>query len=434
MSINKGSRSRGHISVVPFIILFAVLAGFMLGYYFTINVQKTYNSNNYYYDDYNYYNDTNYFESLEYTDVLYVSPDGNNSDGLTWAAAFTTIQAALANASSDLNDITLILIAPGIYDMNTAGIYVVNKNVRLFGTRPNLVTITNTHASATGILQFNKYGGMYNLHILCGAGITNGIIVNSSASVDSTLSQVLITDESPDVHFEGILLTNGTYRFLAEELYVQGNNMTTGIRTDNSYHNVFNDVYMNNCSIGIHLNNTNDDNNVFKTLNILNCQIGILIDSGDQQTFNDITFLDNVRNVYDKVGNSIYSEIKLDNPRTYITPDDLVGIEVLGAGAETYGDEIVVCPAISRENPFVIVAVIYSFSVPQNAGMRLSATNGSTYFFESILRVSSSFIVERRDMDLNYPQVFNTHTAITCSIKTTTGDDTANVWLQIKEI
>ena len=46
------------------------------------------------------------------TKTLYVSPNGNNTIGINWDTAFTTIQGALAVASTDADDCTLILISP----------------------------------------------------------------------------------------------------------------------------------------------------------------------------------------------------------------------------------------------------------------------------------------------------------------------------------
>ena len=44
------------------------------------------------------------------TATLYVSPNGNNTDGSTWARAYTTIQGALDAASTDASECTAILV------------------------------------------------------------------------------------------------------------------------------------------------------------------------------------------------------------------------------------------------------------------------------------------------------------------------------------
>ncbi|KKM01520.1 hypothetical protein LCGC14_1793660, partial [marine sediment metagenome] len=58
-----------------------------------------------------------------YTATLFVSPDGDNSDGTILRKAFQTINAALDAASTDANDLTLIYISPHAtyYDINLTG-------------------------------------------------------------------------------------------------------------------------------------------------------------------------------------------------------------------------------------------------------------------------------------------------------------------------
>ena len=44
-----------------------------------------------------------------YTEVLYVHPDGDNTDGKTWNTAFTNLEDAIKTAGSDPEDNTLIV-------------------------------------------------------------------------------------------------------------------------------------------------------------------------------------------------------------------------------------------------------------------------------------------------------------------------------------
>jgi len=375
----------------------------------------------------------NHNQNAGYTNILYVHKDGDNSNGLTWETGYNTVKTALDSASSDLNDITLIIIAPGLYDLNIEGIYIVNKNVEIASVSPNLVTIKNNHPSATGVLQFNKFGGILNIHVACGTSNTNGLIYNGEGSIDSLLSHVVITSNKESGECKMISLQNGACQIASEDLHLIGNHNAIGLCLDKAHDNTFRNLYINNCSDGIQLNDEIDDYNIFESLSIINSITGIRINAGNQQTFRAVSFLDNDDNINDTIGDSIYTEIKLNDPYSFVTPDDLIGALVLG-GSASYGDDTELWSVESASDPFVIVAIIFSFNVSENCGIRLSTDNGTTYFFETVLETWTSDEVHSFQLDMNYPQIFNKGTRISCSIRTESGDDSANIWLQIKEI
>lgn len=68
---------------------------------------------------------------LAYTEILYVSPNGDNSDGSSWTKAYNTIQSAITAASADLNDYTLILVADGSYTI--AAQITITKHIEIRG-------------------------------------------------------------------------------------------------------------------------------------------------------------------------------------------------------------------------------------------------------------------------------------------------------------
>lgn len=79
---------------------------------------------------------------LAYTAFLYVSPNGDNSDGSSWEKAYNTIAAAVTAASADPEDFTLIMIAKGTYTI--AAQIEVTKHVELRGVSKYLTKIINT--------------------------------------------------------------------------------------------------------------------------------------------------------------------------------------------------------------------------------------------------------------------------------------------------
>jgi len=99
------------------------------------------------------------------TDTLYVSPNGDNSDGSSWAKAFTTIQGALAVASTDADDCTAILVSPHAtyYDIDTTGDPTYTGNYEIVGTHRIWAAIRNEHNNATSIFKFTGKVSLVNL-------------------------------------------------------------------------------------------------------------------------------------------------------------------------------------------------------------------------------------------------------------------------------
>ena len=92
------------------------------------------------------------------TAKLHVSPDGNSYDGSTWENAFQTIQEALDAASTDANDLTLIIVAPHatFYDIYTTGDPTWTGNYEIIGSHRLWAPVRNTHGTATSIMKFTE--------------------------------------------------------------------------------------------------------------------------------------------------------------------------------------------------------------------------------------------------------------------------------------
>lgn len=313
-----------------------------------------------YYETYGYYY---YNDITEFAEVIYVHKDGSNADGETWETAYTHIQYAIGNASSDLDDLMLIIISPGEYDLNIEGVYVVNKNIQLWGVRRNLVTIRNNHTGSTGVLQFNDFGGLFNIHICCGKNKSNdGVIFNGTCSKGSRIESSLITARNVNETQAMLILTNGTKRFKADDLYIEGNKSTSiGIYLNNSMNNVFEDVRIYNCSIGLHLNHTNDEHNVFKYLNLHVCTIGVQIDSGaDYNQFTYSEFTDCNDNINDNAATFWFAlTVHPFHEFTKIFPDTTIGTldnTVTGhVNVDEYGAWKEIVHDCNISNPFKIL-------------------------------------------------------------------------------
>ena len=58
------------------------------------------------------------YNNIIYDDAIYVHKDGDNSTGDNWEEAYTNINGAYFETSSDLNDKTIIFVGLGLFDIN----------------------------------------------------------------------------------------------------------------------------------------------------------------------------------------------------------------------------------------------------------------------------------------------------------------------------
>lgn len=101
---------------------------------------------------------------------LHVSVDGDNSDGLTWATAYTTIATAVANSF----DGDTIVVSNGTYALAAA--VVVDKAVTVIGTNGAPATIVDG-GNATRCFRVNNAAA-----VLSGLTVTNGYATDGYAS------------------------------------------------------------------------------------------------------------------------------------------------------------------------------------------------------------------------------------------------------------
>jgi len=148
------------------------------------------------------------------TDTLYVCPNGSGTDGTTWDRAFTTIQDALAAASTDADDCTLIMISPHAtnYDINTTGDPTYSGNYILRGNQRNWAKVMNTHGTATSILKFTGKVSLECLNFNLGTGSTDGVIFAKGGfrakkcmfvGEDLTGAAVMLQTDGASVHKNG---------------------------------------------------------------------------------------------------------------------------------------------------------------------------------------------------------------------------------------
>jgi len=368
------------------------------------------------------------------TRYLFVSPDGDGADGLTWRTAYQTVQAALNAASTDANDLTLILIAPHAthYDINTTGDPTWAANVILCGSISNYVEVRNDHASATSILKLTGKSAIHTLSFNLGTGSVNGVIMTiSGASVEGCqFVGTDLTGGATALHFDG---ANIIHTHCGNTLFHGHVTHMTGLLIDAAAFGTFHDLHFTNCLTGIQVVGSFSDENDFQEIDIGDCALGIDLDAGNQQHFKTIRLHDNTRNVDDEVGDHDWSEV-LGPFDIFITPDDLTGIAVaVGGAANTYGADTELASAASRDNPFRVVGATFKpDAAPVEFYMvRFSDDSGST-FYEVMM-----FEGDKREAEAapsGTEHIFNAGTRISGSTKDVSGGGNVKVWIEIQGI
>lgn len=370
------------------------------------------------------------------TEVLYVSPDGSNLDGKSWETAYTTIQAALDVASTDANDLTLILLAPRsdgtFYDINTTGNPSWSCNVEIKGSHRLWCPIKNTHATATSVFKFTGYASLSDLAIYITDEVDGVIFTNNAFRMRHVgINATGLTGAADCVYIDGSGGITGLG--IIEDLEIRGHvTHATGIHINQSTYNYFGDIRMHEMLKGVFIEDTDSDNNYFCKVGIGGSATAFDIDGGNEQHFIEIYLHENTTNFDDSVGDHQYENINAEIPVT-VYPTDMTGVAVAtGAGAAAWSAAPVeVVPAASRTKPFRIVGYLFETLTTEMYQIRFSA-DGGTNWFTVIQMFASKQAGTAIGQSSDY--VFNKGTQIVASSRDRSGGDSVNVWVEIQEI
>jgi len=369
------------------------------------------------------------------TDTLYVSPNGNDTNGSSWANAYTTIQGALAAASTDADECTAILVSPHAtyYDINTTGDPTYTGNYHITGTHRIWAVVKNTHASADSVLKFTGKVSVDNLAIFTDSTNNAGglIFTNSGWRVRKCGFNSSGTDgANTSLYIDGSgALTRGG--IMEDVQFVGHQTHTKAIHINKSTVNEFHHVNIHETLTGIHIEDADSDKNYFCDLDIGVTTLGIDIDAGNGQHFDHVNFHDVTTRVDDEVGDHVWTDIHGQFPIA-IEPDNTDGVSVdCAVGADTWGTDTEIRAAATSTKPFRIVATHCEPNANRIYQVRFSSDSGSTFYDQ--LQMSDS----RRESvaaPSGTEYIFNAGTRISASVRDENGGGDVNIWIEVQEI
>ncbi|KKL64887.1 hypothetical protein LCGC14_2160500, partial [marine sediment metagenome] len=366
------------------------------------------------------------YNNIIYDDAVYVHKDGDNSDGESWETAYTTMNVAVAVSSVDLDDMTIIFVGLGLFDVDVAEQLDINKNIHIVGSGRHGTVFSNSHILADFVFNVTRHFGIEYSSIYFNSS-SGGINVYGNNTNIQMLNMGFDTEHDNTGTTEALRIDYGEHgRY--ETIHFHGENTTTtAINISNSDYNHFNDIEIHDFN-GTGIQICNDSNgNIFSTIYIDGTALGLDIDSGVGQYFRNFELFNCTVNIDDEVGNSYWYNVITESMIAGITPDNLVGININTAiGADTYGLDVLVFDGSAIDSPYYIIALIFETSAGERYGFRAWYSFSSEYIYETIIEAKFANQIER--LEATFPRLFNAHSQIYISIKSESGNDDMTVW------
>lgn len=377
------------------------------------------------------------------TDTLYVSPEGAGTNGKTWGGAFTTIPAALAVASTDGDDLTLINISPHAtnYDIDITGDPTYTGNYILKGSHRNWAKITNTNADnggATSILKFTGKVALIDLNFYLGTGLNGVIMTHGGVRVyNCQFVGEDLTGAATGLHLDHA--TGGKHAKVIDVDFKGDAEFMTALKIDQFGYSNFERLRIHSSLKGIHILGANSDQNIFSRVDIGDCDhangIAIDIDAGNEQHFHDIIFHHNKKNVDDEVKDHIWGNIFGQFP-IEILPADLDGHLVTAGDAASgieadWGTAVVFAATDEIDYPFRIVAVHVEPTANEWHELRFSVDSGAIYYDRVLFKGQKR---EGVAAPSGTEFIFNARVELYCQMRSETGGNDCQVWIEIQKI
>lgn len=388
-------------------------------------------------------------KSIGFTDTLFVSSAGDNSDGSSWEKAYISLIAALdwVATNQSTGESHLIMMGDGTFDMDTTGDpEYTSINVALIGMGKNKTFITNDHATATSILKFDSCGlTIANLTFFTGDNNITGLHLDCTAgsylSDGTIIENVDFKAQTPTGSHSLLYIEGSTEKLNMNNCDFYGNiTHTTAIYTDDATHNYYSNLHFYSCLIGIHLSDADDDSNYFKDIYFSRTDTCIQIDSAasNDNYFENIHFsYTYTTNISDASQSNYYHNLMKDGvaweEQEGYYPDDLTGVPVVaGVGFNAFSAaDVVIKTAVAATEPYYVKGFAYEADTTERWAVRFTVGSGTG---RATISIVGGVAGSLKEYYFKKPFIVRQGDTLECAVKSITGGNTMDIWLIIEVI
>ena len=296
----------------------------------------------------------------------------------------------------------------------------------------------NDHASATSVMKFTGKVAIIDLYIDLGTG-NNGLILTNDGPklLGVHINGSDLASAKTCLHLDHA--STGDHAII-ENIDIEGHpTYATGLLIDNFTHSNFDNLHIHECLEGIKIVGATSDENYFNNIDIGDCNhasgIGINIDAGNEQHFNKISFHNNTKNVDDEVKDHEWTN-KHGHFPIEIIPNDLDGFLTTAGDATSgieadWGDPVVFAAEDEIDFPFRVVGVHVEPTANEWHELRFSGNAGVTYYDRILFEGNKR---EAFAAPSGTEFIFNTGTELYCQMRSESGGNNCQVWIEIQKI
>lgn len=397
-------------------------------------------------------------KNRKYEKVFYVSKTGDDTNGLSWDTAFTTVEAAYA--ASTPTGVTMINVGAGTFEIAPTGNFLLIENkIHLRGAGPeSTIFMSLTGDSGSDYVFKCQNTSTFEDFSFHGHGLRSYGMIYFYGAPGSMVQNVLIEDRNENYNDCYMFYIRYSDRCILKNIKIRGGTTKIqGIALDNSKDCKFENIDVWDSGRGIWVQGGGSERNEFIDVRTYECSMGVQLSAGNRNHFEgckiigsdtygfniaasvnntritDTKFAHNAKNIHDFSTTTALTGIVSDI-KNQIYPDNLIGVNLPNSGiADTYGANTPIIPAGTIDKPFRILAYTAAPTDDKKFIVRLSADSGVTHFIHMIDRRDGNTGELGRILVLN-DGVFAKDTEISGSQKTEVIDETIDVWLYYQEI
>lgn len=349
-------------------------------------------------------------------DWIYVSKEGDNSDGSSWEKAFTNLPQAVQAVPQD-RELYGIKIGLGEYDINGPedGIMPgMSRSILFCGQDRESVIITNDHTGATSVFGVNAPTIFRNLTVSA-REFSRSIEFNTGANYSSIYDCDIKGRNCFVTHYmdgpTSAIQFDEVHDCHIEDVNICGEQGTTdAIEVENSRKITGTNIFIEYCQFGFHVDGSGSARNYFDNIVISDSLYGVEIGTGAHNNMFNHLHMSEIMAHTEDVSSSIidngydnkFCKVRLRPQIEEVTPELTTGVTLTSnAVADTYGDWVEIC----NLDEFSFAPMFIKCANPsiQDGYYRVQIRIGNTgpIVAEEVIEVNGSYFMEDGKIRMN---------------------------------